>query len=224
MDKKNPNLSKLVTARVEDPDLIGRRRDQIVTAAIELFGKNGFHKTTIKDIAARAGVSPGLIYQYMNDKDDLLFLAVQKIVHSNNIEIPKAIAGKVDPLAQLLSVYRAYCNVIDENRKAAVLTYRESKSLRPRYLEAIKNMELETNDYIGRCIRDCIKAGYFRPVNVDMVTYNFVVTAHAWALKYWHFRGRVSLRQYVQHNIELFLRGLATTKGWSHYQKLSKRR
>ena len=57
-----------IKARVEDAALVERRRRQIVAAAIALFGKRGYHASTIRDIAAQAGVSVGLIYQYFGDK------------------------------------------------------------------------------------------------------------------------------------------------------------
>ena len=48
-----------VKSKVEVPELIEKRRGQIIKAAIELFGKRGYHVTTIRDIAERANVSIG---------------------------------------------------------------------------------------------------------------------------------------------------------------------
>jgi len=38
---------------------------------VELYGKQGYHVTTIKEVAQRAKVSVGLIYQYVQDKEDV---------------------------------------------------------------------------------------------------------------------------------------------------------
>jgi AcrR family transcriptional regulator len=52
------------------------RRQQIIEAALKVFSTKGFHKATNKDIAAAAGgISPGLIYWYFKDKEDL-FLSI----------------------------------------------------------------------------------------------------------------------------------------------------
>lgn len=54
----------------------GDRRQQIIEAALKVFSTKGFHKATNKDIAAAAGgISPGLIYWYFKDKQDL-FLSI----------------------------------------------------------------------------------------------------------------------------------------------------
>lgn len=47
-------------------------RDRIMAAALDLFATHGFGSTSVKAVAARAGVSPGLIYVYFASKDDLL--------------------------------------------------------------------------------------------------------------------------------------------------------
>jgi TetR/AcrR family transcriptional repressor of mexJK operon len=52
------------------------RRQQIIEAALKVFSVKGFHKATNKDIAqAAGGISPGLIYWYFKDKEDL-FLSI----------------------------------------------------------------------------------------------------------------------------------------------------
>lgn len=47
-------------------------RDAIVHAAIEAFIENGFHQTGIRDIARRAGVSLGNLYNHFPGKDALI--------------------------------------------------------------------------------------------------------------------------------------------------------
>ncbi len=49
-----------------------RRRAQILDGALQVFSTKGFAEATIKDIAGAAGIgSPGLIYHYFKDKEDV---------------------------------------------------------------------------------------------------------------------------------------------------------
>jgi TetR/AcrR family transcriptional regulator, mexJK operon transcriptional repressor len=49
------------------------RRQQIIDGALRVFAQKGFAQATIKEIAQAAGIgSPGLIYHYFADKNDLL--------------------------------------------------------------------------------------------------------------------------------------------------------
>lgn len=51
------------------------KKDRILDAALELFGTQGFHRTTAKAIAAKAGVATGSFYRYFRDKK-AVFMAV----------------------------------------------------------------------------------------------------------------------------------------------------
>jgi AcrR family transcriptional regulator len=47
------------------------RRDEIMAAAKKVFARNGFHATTIADVAKEAGLAYGSVYQYFDSKDDI---------------------------------------------------------------------------------------------------------------------------------------------------------
>ncbi len=59
------------------PDEEKRRR--ILQVSFEAFGEHGYKKTTIKQIADRAGIAPGSIYTYFHDKDSLFLSAITEI-------------------------------------------------------------------------------------------------------------------------------------------------
>jgi AcrR family transcriptional regulator len=47
------------------------KRESIIQAALQLFSTNGFHKTTIPDIAQKLQMSVGNLYNYFSSKDML---------------------------------------------------------------------------------------------------------------------------------------------------------
>jgi AcrR family transcriptional regulator len=61
---------------------MAKRRGQIVPAAVALFSERGYYRTTIQDIARRAGVSTGLIYQYAQTKEDILLLSLMSVMET----------------------------------------------------------------------------------------------------------------------------------------------
>lgn len=48
------------------------RRSQILAAAGRAFVRKGYHGTTVRDIAAEAGLAPGTLYLYFAGKHDIL--------------------------------------------------------------------------------------------------------------------------------------------------------
>ena len=48
------------------------KKKLIMDTALELFASEGFHTTPISKIAAAAGISKGLLYNYFDSKEDLI--------------------------------------------------------------------------------------------------------------------------------------------------------
>ncbi len=56
-----------------------RKKGLILDAALDLFGTRGFHATTAKDVAAKAGVATGTFYRCFVDKKALFMAVCQRI-------------------------------------------------------------------------------------------------------------------------------------------------
>ena len=81
------NKAKPVQARSQ------KTKEKLLKAAITMYTKNGYHRTTVDEIAAEAGVSTGIAYRYFRNKKDLLLSAlefaaegVKDIVSLNSID------------------------------------------------------------------------------------------------------------------------------------------
>jgi AcrR family transcriptional regulator len=207
----------IVKSQVTDEKLVMRRREQIVAAAVELFSDQGYYRTTIQDIARKAGVSIGLIYQYAQTKEDVLLLSLMSVLESYKREIPRSVTETTEPLEALWSSLATYCRVIDDRRNAAVLAYRSTKSLPPKQRDLIKQLEVETNELIAERLRACIADGVFREINVDLVTYQLVLYAHTWALKYWRLSQFTTIDGYIEQGFDFFVHAMATPKGLIQY-------
>ncbi|MDD2633898.1 MAG: TetR/AcrR family transcriptional regulator [Bacteroidales bacterium] len=55
------------------------KRKQIIDAALVLFANKGYHATSISMIAKRAGISKGLMYNYFESKEALLYVITDEI-------------------------------------------------------------------------------------------------------------------------------------------------
>jgi AcrR family transcriptional regulator len=224
MASSKKNAPGSVKSKVEVPELVEKRRAQFIDAAISLFGQHGYHVTTIREIALAAKVSIGLIYQYVEDKEDILFLALITVLDMYKQEIPAALEGVDDPLQRFRTAVHTYCRVVDKNVNATVLAYRETKSLRKERRALIQQKELETNALIAACIEQCIAAGLFdKETDVELMTYQLVMFSHAWALKAWHFRGMMSVDSYVDRGLDLMLGSVLTPSGQRAHARESMR-
>ena len=85
-------------------EIRNRSMVQIQDAALDLFAHQGFHKTSISQIAKKARVSKGLIYNYYQSKDHLLESIIQDAVEVGEEMIEGAIHQDLDPLQSLLKI------------------------------------------------------------------------------------------------------------------------
>jgi AcrR family transcriptional regulator len=209
-----------VLSQANDVDLIERRRAQIVEAAVSLFARQGFYRTTVQEIARKANVSAGLIYHYARTKEDVLLLTLLHVLDTYRAVVPKALEGVTDPLERVRTVLSAFCHVVADNLDATVLVYRSTRSLPPAQRDMIKRSEIETNEILAEAIRACIRVKLFREVDVDFATYQLVMNIHMWALKHWHFKNRFDVDGFVAVSFDFFVNALATPKGLKAYERL----
>ncbi|NOX72099.1 MAG: TetR/AcrR family transcriptional regulator [Alphaproteobacteria bacterium] len=206
-----------VESLVTDPDLVSKRRTQIVKAAVVLFAKQGYGRTSVMQIAKSAGVSIGLIYQYFGDKDDILFLALKLVLDTYERDIPKQFAGLDHPLDRLRAALRGYCTVVDDLREATVLAYRATRSLPFERRVLMEEAETRTNLIFKNLLEECVSGGYLVAPDLDLLTYQYVHFSHAWALKYWAYKDKYDLEAYVAQGCKLLIEPFLTDKGRAYY-------
>ena len=79
-------------------------RERIIAAAVDEFGEKGYDGSTVRSIAARAGVDPALVHHYFGTKADL-FAEAAGIPLRPDIDVPGIIAGPRDEVGARLIRY-----------------------------------------------------------------------------------------------------------------------
>ncbi len=189
----------------QPPAMVRERRHQILTAAIDVFGSHGFHGATMQAIATKAGMSVGLIYQYFEDKDELLFEVINDILDAYLREIPKGQDSGDGPLERFRAGIHAFCKVVDDHRAATLLGYRESRSLSRARLQAVMDKEMRATELIRQSVVDCQRARLLHDIDAEQLTYHLVIYVHSWVLNTWRFEAPVSREDYVEKGLALLL-------------------
>lgn len=200
------NLSK---RRVGNLRLIEKRVPVIVEASTSEFARSGFHRATVNEIAAAAGVSVGMIYQYVDDKSGLLYLVISQIVSEYESAVERVKAAGQAPLQSLLMITFELATIVDTMKDAARMGYRESQYLSPAHLEDIKVRERRLGEFIAEQITACITLGLLRPCNVKILAYQTLIFIQSWAVSVWRLP-HIELETYVSEGFRLMYAGLAT--------------
>ena len=93
----------------------GRARiDQVLLAAAETFGDLGYESATTNAIAARAGISPGSLYQFFKNKEDIANALSERYAEQlSGVEIG---AGGDEPSTLESAVHAAIVPIVEFNR------------------------------------------------------------------------------------------------------------
>lgn len=105
-------------------------RQKIIQAAIEVFGKNGFQNSSIAEIARRADVADGTIYQYFKNKEDLFFAIPSEKTKEFCQELElhlQGITGSVNKMRKFIWYYLYFFQQNPEYARTLMLEMRVSK-------------------------------------------------------------------------------------------------
>ncbi|HET8706132.1 MAG TPA: helix-turn-helix domain-containing protein [Pseudomonadales bacterium] len=102
MNKNKPSLSLSTALPVDDED---KARAHILDCALELFCDFGLRRTTMDDVAARAGIGRATLYRRFRDKDLLFQAVIFREVRNNLAVIEQRIKHIESPLEGLLEAF-----------------------------------------------------------------------------------------------------------------------
>lgn len=83
------------------------RRRQLIDAAIASIHEYGFADATVARIAAKAGVSAGIVHHYFADKDDLLFETMRRMLSELRADLLGRLGAASTPLERIEAVIDA---------------------------------------------------------------------------------------------------------------------
>jgi len=108
-------------------------RTRILESAIHLFGKEGYHATTVPRIVRQSGSSTGAFYFYFRNKEDVFAAALKAVGEqvSDALNKPIAAAGD-DTVAQMRAAVESFVHFLADNPAQARILIVESSGLTPK--------------------------------------------------------------------------------------------
>ena len=90
-------------------------REMILTAAMRLFLEESFEKTTMRRIAEAIEYTPGALYGYFKDKNEILYALHVRGFEELVARLESALVGLTDPAERLAAIGRAYIRFAFDN-------------------------------------------------------------------------------------------------------------
>ncbi|MGH3085826.1 MAG: TetR/AcrR family transcriptional regulator [Rubrobacteraceae bacterium] len=135
---------------------------QLRRGAAQLFWKNGYAATTIRELAELIGVQKASLYYHIAGKEDLLYDICVESLGNIHDAVVEALANESDALARVHVMIEAHvASMLDDKEKHATMLT-ELKSLSPARREAVVGLRDGYEKLARAVISDAQEAGVLR--------------------------------------------------------------
>ena len=191
---------KEIESSVKDKELIEIRRKEIVNAAVDLFVRKGFHRTTIREIAQKFGMSIGTLYEYIRTKEDILILVCDYINTTVSMRVKPSVEITEDSSQSLKDAIEIYYRIIDEIQDYIIFLYQETKSLSHENRKYIFKSEEDMTEIFVKILRHGVEQGSFKieDKNIPLTAHNIMVLGQMWAFRRWALQKNYTLERYIE--------------------------
>ncbi|MFK0019263.1 TetR/AcrR family transcriptional regulator [Streptomyces sp. NPDC090798] len=143
---------------------------RLLVAAVEAFAERGYHATTTRDIAGRAGMSPAALYIHYKTKEELLH-RISRIGHDKALDIVRGAAqGGGGAAERLTDAVRSFVRWHAGQHTTARVVQYELEALGPEARAEIVALRRQTDAAVRGIIEDGVAAGDFDVPDVPGTT------------------------------------------------------
>ena len=197
-----------IPTQIKDPDLVEKRQRQIADAAVQLFIRQGFHKTTTRQIARAAEISIGSLYEYFACKEDILYLVCDSIHTEVERGLTEVMAHPVAGRDALAEVVKAYFMVCHRMSDFILLVYQETHSLPQQWQKRVLENELRITGLIVEALARLITSGHLPLLadrSLELAAHNITVLGHMWTFRRWYLSRHYSIEDYIHLQTDIIL-------------------
>ncbi|GAA0910434.1 TetR/AcrR family transcriptional regulator [Streptomyces thermoalcalitolerans] len=143
---------------------------RLLLAAVEAFAERGYHATTTRDIASRAGMSPAALYIHYKTKEELLH-RISRIGHEKALEILRTAARREGSATERLAdAVSSFVRWHARGRTTARVVQYELDSLGPDARAEILALRRQVDAEVRGIIEEGAAAGEFDVLDVQGTT------------------------------------------------------
>jgi len=193
-------------------DLVKIRREEIARKSVEIFMKNGYEETSVRDIARACGMSIGQLYHYIGSREDVLYLTLQ-YTNSRIIDFVQNISVKFDTVAPTKALQQAidvYYRGVDSIQNIVIFMYRHTNNLRPAARKQVYKYNEPLVGVFEKILSRGCETGEFKIEDIGLIAHNIVTSGDMWALRRWFLNKRYTVDQYIKSQTALFMKQIST--------------
>ena len=187
-------------------------REKIIKKASELFLSIGFKTVTMDDLAQSMSISKKTIYQYFENKNQLISSCTESLQKSITQTFRDLRENTNNPIIELFQIKKEVMKILGNTETAPQF---QLQKFYPEIYTELKNRELDlVRDTINESLQKGMETGYFRKdINIDFITRIYingmrgVRDVDLFPLK--EFKIEMVLEEFIEYHV----RAISTKKG-----------
>ena len=152
-------------------------RSLILEAAKEIFLEKGYYETSMRNIAERIEYSPGTIYLYFKEKDEI-FNALHEEGFLKLFEQMQTLQHVADPFERLKAMGKVYMEFAKKNKDFYDLMFITKAPMNIEQNQDKWEMGCQSFDYLQQVIKACMNEGRFKGKDLDYLSFIIWAALH----------------------------------------------
>lgn len=143
---------------------------RLLTAGLECFAERGFHATTTRDIASRAGMSPAAMYVHYPSKSELLY-RLSRLGHQDALRtVLESGSGQRDSFDRLWHIVAAFARWHALHHRLARVAQNELNAVPPAHISEIRYLRQQVSERLQAEVAHGVRTGAFAPPGAHETT------------------------------------------------------
>ncbi|MGH3756409.1 TetR/AcrR family transcriptional regulator [Actinophytocola sp.] len=137
-------------------------KDRILRVAAELFMRQGYSGTSVREIGQRAGISQSALYHHIQSKAHLLKALHQQFIVEMIDRLETVVDTDRSAPEKLRDIVGVVMSIIESHQPEVTVFLREQHALPPAMRRSIVRQRDRVDQLVDRVIRDGMAAGELR--------------------------------------------------------------
>lgn len=184
------------------------RWQEILDAALALFYAQGYHATSMQDLADAVGLQKGSLYHYIRSKEDLLYPLIEQTLEGYVRDLEAIVASGGSAAERLRRAVTAHVERVARFGDMMTVFISEGRHLKPDEQDRVRALSGRYRRMLEDLIREGADTGEFRTGDPALATMALLGACN-WLPQWYRPDGRATPAQIAEEFIKLFLGGLA---------------
>jgi AcrR family transcriptional regulator len=184
--------------------------EKLLRAAIDLISEKGYHGVTTEEIASSADLSEKTLFRHFGSKQNLLEAALQRFQYAEEMRIlfNEQIVWELE--ADLLAISQKYHEIMNRDRKLILIALKDEVHI-PGFKERRLQHPRQLLTFLTNYFATMSEKGKIACSNPSMQAFTFMMAQYGAFINDLEAGNNypgISLNQFIQENVNIFVRSL----------------